>query len=312
MNLVVRRSAVKMWLLAIVGVPFVLYGLDVLYEQRVIGRLLELIYPNGDAPGLETRDLAWAWVFVLGAGAMTAWALKELMFPRKVLTADDERIYIGIGQPWSRPVSIPWEFVRLIRSAMASDDGDIFPVLVMSMESTRDLPDRPWGARWLDDSTLAINAREWDMPATKVAEALQAMAPDTTYQPDYELYQRPAVPDFVEGTGEVPGWYERRQRAAAEEIGYEPIYVPPIHSEDYLKDGGPDDESAQVPEPATAAAESASAEPAPPPTPDTIWTDIESESVPEPVAREAAPTPPRQVPNHWILLDDTSADGESS
>ena len=175
---VVRRSAVKMWLLAILAVPFVLYGADVLLRQRFVGRVLQLIHPNGEIPGVETRDIIWAWVFVLVGGAIALWALKELTLPRKLIEADDTALALRLGGPLSPPVVIPWAEVDEVRAARASDDGDVFPVLVVAFRDgagVAGLPRTPWGARWIDRGRLAIAAREWDGPAARVADALEAL-----------------------------------------------------------------------------------------------------------------------------------------
>jgi hypothetical protein len=177
----VRRSAVRMWLLAILAVPFILFGADVLLEQRFVRPVLDLIHPDGEVPGIETRDLAWAWAFVLGGGATAAWSLKELIAPRKIVTADEEGLTFSLGGPFSKTVSTPWIVIDAVRSAQASDDGDVFPVLVVEFlegSAPRSLPAWPWGARWIDTRTLAIAASEFDRPVSRIAVDIEALRPE--------------------------------------------------------------------------------------------------------------------------------------
>ncbi len=175
---VVRRSAVRMWLIAVLAVPFVLYGADLLLERRFVTSVLNLIHPDGELPAVETRDLAWAWTFVLVGGGIALWALKELVLPRKLIEADEDRLTLRMGGPLAKPARIPWSSIKELAASRAADDGDVFPVLVIEFwpESLPDdLPAAPWGARWVEPTSLAMSAREWDKPVTRVVELLRGL-----------------------------------------------------------------------------------------------------------------------------------------
>jgi hypothetical protein len=206
-HLVIRRSAIKMWLVAVLAVPFVLYGADVLLRQRFVGQVLDLIHPDGELPSIETRDLAWAWVFVIVGGGLAIWGLKELILPRKVLEAGERGLSLRIGGPFSQPVLISWSLIRAVRATRASDDGDVFPVVTIDFapgQVPRGLPAQPWGARWVSKTTLAISAQDWDRSASRSVEEIEAIRPKLL-------------------TGRA-----RYRIDPAEEMLYEPFPVPPL------------------------------------------------------------------------------------
>ena len=79
LDLTVRRSALRMWLLAVLGVPFIIYGVDLLIERRLATTITDLIYPseNVTPPPFETHDLAWAWVFLVVGSVLTVWGTQR-------------------------------------------------------------------------------------------------------------------------------------------------------------------------------------------------------------------------------------------
>jgi len=169
-----------MWLLAVLAVPFVLYGADVLLQQRFVAGILDLMHPDGEVPAIETRDIAWAWVFVIIGGTTALWALKELILPRKLIEATGQHLVLRLGGPFARPANVAWDSVKDLRASRASDDGDVFPVMVAEFRpdaTSHGVPANPWGARWIDPTLLAVSAREWDRPVARVVEALQAIRP---------------------------------------------------------------------------------------------------------------------------------------
>ena len=130
-DLTVRRSALRMWLMAVLGVPFIIFGTDVLFQRRLSTAITDRIYPSERVtpPAFETHDLAWAWVFLVVGGLLTAWALKELIAPRRVLVADWQGVGLAISGPFAEPVRLPWSAMDEFIGDVASDDGGRHPVL---------------------------------------------------------------------------------------------------------------------------------------------------------------------------------------
>ena len=54
----VRRSGVRMWLLALAGVPMVVIGIDILMRRRIFGAVGSLVF-TGDPQLVEPRDVIW-------------------------------------------------------------------------------------------------------------------------------------------------------------------------------------------------------------------------------------------------------------
>ena len=81
MTLVVKRSALKMWLMALAGIPLLVISLDVLTNRRITRWLTDIIFRPDDIQIYEPRDVIWAWVMALFSGFIVLWGLKELFFP---------------------------------------------------------------------------------------------------------------------------------------------------------------------------------------------------------------------------------------
>lgn len=177
-DLIVRRGALRMWLLAVLGVPFIIYGVDLLIERRLATTITDLIYP-GEAvtpPPFETHDAAWAWVFLIAGSVLTLWALKELIAPRRVVHADWQGVALAVGGPFVSAVRLPWSVVGDFSAGMDTDGAGSYPVLRLKVFEPQTLPTNPWGARWDDNGVMSISAKDWDRPPGEVADRLDEMA----------------------------------------------------------------------------------------------------------------------------------------
>lgn len=169
MTLVVKRSALKMWLMAMGGIPLLIISLDVLTNRRVTNWLRELIFRPEDTQIYEPRDVIWAWAMLLFSAIIVLWGLKELFLPTRVIEATDDGLSVKIGGPFRPASTISWDLIDDVRAIQVSDEGDTIPMLAIRMLSTGDLPEDPWGARWLGDRELALLAQDWPEPASSVA-----------------------------------------------------------------------------------------------------------------------------------------------
>lgn len=180
MTLVVKRSAVKMWLMAMGGIPLLIISLDVLTNRRITNWLRELIFRPEDTQIYEPRDVIWAWAMLVFSAFVILWGLKELFVPTKVVECNDQGLSLEINGPFRPATRIPWDLVDDVRGTRVDDDGDEVAVLVVRVLRGAKLPANPWGARWIGDRELAILADDWPEPpediATRIADFAVASA----------------------------------------------------------------------------------------------------------------------------------------
>ena len=179
MTVVVRRSALKMWLMAMGGIPLLVISLDVLTARRITRWLTDLMFRPEDVQIFEPRDVIFAWVmFIFGAVAVI-WGLKELFMPTKVVECRDQGLAVRINGPFRGPSLIPWKNIQDIGGADIEDDGDQIPLLIITVFSRESLPDNPWGARWVAERELGIMAQDWDEDPQDAAGRIADYAVET-------------------------------------------------------------------------------------------------------------------------------------
>ena len=167
-----EKSAIKTWLLAVLGVPILLIGADFFFEQKLIGILGDLIYGNEELPAFEPRDTIIAVLFIMVGATLAVWGLKELVFPQKVFVADDEGIHLSVSGPFRPAVLIPWEAVADIEYMVIDDEGDARPSIGIEFHDPADLPGDPWGARWVGSHALLIDTTGWSLPTFDIVDIL--------------------------------------------------------------------------------------------------------------------------------------------
>jgi len=175
-TVVVRRSALKMWLLAMGGIPLLVISLDVLTARRITRWLTDLMFRPEDVQIFEPRDVIFAWVmFVFGAVAVI-WGLKELFIPTKVVECREQGLAVRVNGPFRGPSIIPWKDIKDVGGADIDDEGDVIPLLIVTVFSRENLPDNPWGARWVAERELGIMAQDWDEDPQEAAERIAEYA----------------------------------------------------------------------------------------------------------------------------------------
>lgn len=170
MKVVVRRSALKMWLMAMGGIPLLIISLDVLTERRITRWLTDRIFRPEDVQIFEPRDVIFAWAMFLLGSLFVLWGLKELFAPTKVLECTDDGLVLRVNGPFRPPAVIEWENIRDVGGEDIEDDGDLVPLLVIGVFDRGGLPDNPWGARWVEERELGVLAEDWGDDPQDVAE----------------------------------------------------------------------------------------------------------------------------------------------
>ena len=172
MTVVVQRSAVRMWLLAMGGIPLLVIAVDVLTSRRITNWLRELIFTPEDTQIYEPRDVIWAWALLIFSVFLVVWGLKELFMPTKVVEARDDGLAIKLRGPFRTPDLIPWGNIADIEPGEIVDEGDVLLLLRIKLFSRGELPEHPWGARWVETRVLGVLAQDWSAPPSQVAEQL--------------------------------------------------------------------------------------------------------------------------------------------
>ncbi|MBW3667382.1 MAG: hypothetical protein KY394_07285 [Actinobacteria bacterium] len=173
MSVVVKRSAVRMWLLAIAGIPLLVVSLDILTNRRITNWLRELVFTPENTQIYEPRDVIWAWAMALFAAFLVLWGLRELFVPTKLIESTDHGIWLRVGGPFRGAALVPWEEMTVIRAGHLEDEDDSrAEVLILAMTDPARIVDNPWGARWIAPGQLAILAEDWGQDATAVAQRL--------------------------------------------------------------------------------------------------------------------------------------------
>jgi hypothetical protein len=171
----VRRSTLRTWLVSLLAIPFIVIGVDVLWNGRIVAWLTERIFPD-DPQLLEARDDIWAWTMIIVGGAVVVWGLKELFAPAPVVYTDDDGVHVRMRGPFRRPSLLPWTLLHDIDAGTLEDDGDPIEVLIIEVKDGSLLPPNPWAGRRFDERTVALFSTEWETPADIVAERVAEQA----------------------------------------------------------------------------------------------------------------------------------------
>ncbi len=220
----VYRRFPRNWYLALVGAVIVLQGGGVLFGWPPTPRILELIYPGKAPPGFESRDLTWAWAFLIVGAVLVVWVVGRvigwLVGRRPVVRAGPDGLALFLGGPWSSPMSIPWDSVDGISAGSVEGDYGNFPTLRIGVSDPDLSAFRLWGARWTENGVLSIAAGDWKTPPREAAELLLEVRDRRYWSPEDSAIEDPAA--------EVPA---TEGRAAPEALSEEaPVSSAPASS----------------------------------------------------------------------------------
>jgi hypothetical protein len=161
-----------MWLMAMAGIPLLVISLDVLTNRRITNWLREIMFRPEDTQIYEPRDVIWAWAMALFAGFIVLWGLKELFVPTKIIECHDEGLALKISGPFRQPSLVLWEDIDDVTGGEVSDEGEVVPLLLITVLSREGLSETPWGARWVDDDKLGVLAEDWSEDPSDVADKI--------------------------------------------------------------------------------------------------------------------------------------------
>lgn len=162
-RVVVVRSPLRMWLLALLGVPFLVFGTDLLFGGRLLQWLGRLVY-QGEPDPFELRDRIWAGLFLVMGAFLSGWGIKELVWPSRLALAEPGRLCLALGGPFRGLSCLAWTDVTDLQAAEGS--------VRLIVKDPSPLPESPWGARWVDQATLEIAAGQWYPPAGVAVERM--------------------------------------------------------------------------------------------------------------------------------------------
>lgn len=192
--LAVRRRLGGRWSLGLVGAVLILHGGGLLFGWSPTRTVLDLIYPNQDAPGIETRDMGWAAMFLIVGALLVVWTSLRLVSRRPVLRGDLEGLRLAVKGPFRRAVTVPWSEVGSVAATTVRDDYGDTPALLIRLADPSRIGPNPWGARWIEPSTLSMNAPDWDRDPRSVADRLREVAATGARPPPGEAGPDPSPP----------------------------------------------------------------------------------------------------------------------
>lgn len=178
-----EKSAWKVWLLALFGVPLLLIGADFFFEQKLIEVVRKLIYGAEELGAADPRDRIFASLFIMVGAALTGWGLKELVFPRKVLVADGAGLRLAMAGPFRPATVIPWDSLTDLEYEVIDDEGDVRPVIKVTVGDQSVIPKHPWGARWVGRGVLLVDTSDWSPPASDIVDSVWRLRQSIALEP---------------------------------------------------------------------------------------------------------------------------------
>jgi hypothetical protein len=220
--LTVVRSPGRTWLVAILSVPFVILGLDLLLLPRLFPQYVRRLDLLADEMGLSRitatgPEEPWGLIFLLAGSGMLFWALKDLLFPLEMLGVDDHGVSFGsLLGPGGGEFHVPHSEITEVAPAVLVEGSDRSPAVAIRFTDPSRLPSNPWGAVWVDH-TLFIRTSGWTATPRQITSVLTDDTPAETGGYLVELEAEPVRVTEVEedptDAGDPQQAYVTRSRA---------------------------------------------------------------------------------------------------
>jgi hypothetical protein len=187
----VTRSVWRVAGYTLMAIPMLLLAVDMTISHRFFpeaetSEVTEIVTLGDGSTTEVTRDvltnsglaerrktLVWGIGLALAGAGIALWALKDLVYPRRIVVLEDAGVVLRVGRRASRATRYSWTDIAGVRSGVAEDDGGEVPVLGLRFHDGDLLPHEPWGG-FVDESWLFLYAAEWDRPAHQVAPLIEA------------------------------------------------------------------------------------------------------------------------------------------
>ena len=175
-DLIVYRSPGRAWASAILAIPFLLAGLDLLLIPRLFPQYVRRLDVLADEMGLNRisstgPEEPWALVFLVVGGGLLAWALKELIFPRATMLVNERGVHFSsLLGPAGGALLVPANEILEVSPALLNEDEEQVATVAFRFAAPERLPSNPWGAVWVAD-TLFVRVSGWTEKPGTIARA---------------------------------------------------------------------------------------------------------------------------------------------
>jgi hypothetical protein len=191
MKVTVTRSVWRVLGYTLLAIPMLLLAVDMSISHRFFpepetsdvtetvtlsdGSTTEVTRQVLTNSGAAERRRALGWSIGLGVAGtgLAVWALKDLVYPRRILVFDDDGLVLQLRRRTSARNRYAWSDIAGVRSGVGEDDGGETPVLGLLFHDPEMLPVDPWGG-FIDGGWLYLYTAEWDRPAHQVAPLIEA------------------------------------------------------------------------------------------------------------------------------------------
>ena len=179
--MVVTRKPARRWYLGLVGLVLAVYGGGILFGWPPTDTLLGYIYPGRDIPAFENRDQTWAILFLVAGTALILWMVIRLLTRRaEALRVDQTGWFLSVAGPFRAAIAVPWEEVESYTETEVADDYGTAPALLIGLSDPARIGPDPWGARWVEPSTLCVLAQDWSIPHDEIVRRLDEIVESRT------------------------------------------------------------------------------------------------------------------------------------
>ena len=190
MKVSVTRAAWRPVAYALFAIPMVILAMDMMVAHRwfpepdttevAAVKTLEdgstvdttVMQLTMDGKAQQRRETTWGVGLLLAGAAAATWGLKDLMFPRRVLTAEPDLLTLRVGSRVSMVLRYAWSDVVEVRSGVMEDEAGPSPVLSLRFIDDSLVPPDPWGGV-AEPPWLHLYASEWDRQAHEVAPMIE-------------------------------------------------------------------------------------------------------------------------------------------
>jgi len=190
MKVSVTRAAWRPVVYALFAIPMVILAVDMMVAHRwfpepdttevsavktmedgsTVDTTIKQLTMDGKAQ--QRREIVWGIGLLIAGAAAATWGLKDLMFPRRVVTTDADFLTLRVGSRVSMVLRYAWSDVAEVRSGVLEDEAGPSPVLSLRFIDDSLVPPDPWGAV-AEPPWLHLYAIEWDRQAHEVAPIIE-------------------------------------------------------------------------------------------------------------------------------------------